>query len=100
MKLAAAIILSALLVLVGAQVYKFWREASVAMKDYFDLQEKVSAAKQDNAKFQAELDFYSNPANLEKELRARFNYKEPGEKMIIIVPGNQTSAASSTGGAK
>ena len=96
MKLAAVIILSALFVLVGAQVYKFWGQANVAMRDYFDLQEKVNAAKQDNAKFQTELDYYSNPANLEKELRARFNYKEPGEKMIIIVPSVQTSTTSST----
>jgi len=98
MKPIAVIILSVLLVLVGIQVYKFWGEANTAMKEYFSLEEKVNAAKQDNAKFQAELNYYSDPANLEKELRARFNYKAPGEKMIIIVPRAGTSTTSSTGG--
>ena len=39
-----------------------------------------------------------NPANLEKELRARFNYREPGEKLIIIVPqaGSGSSSQSSS----
>jgi uncharacterized protein YfcZ (UPF0381/DUF406 family) len=96
MKLVVAIILSVLFVLLGVQIYKFWGEANMAMKEYSALEEKVNAAKEDNAKFQAELDYYKNPVNLEKELRARFNYKVPGEKMIIIVPRNQSGTASST----
>jgi len=96
MKLVVAIILSVLFVLLSVQIYKFWGEANTAMKEYSALEEKVNAAKEDNAKFQAELDYYKNPANLEKELRARFNYKVPGEKMIIIVPRNQSGTASST----
>ena len=32
------------------------------------------------------------PDNLEKELRARFNYKAIGEKMIIIVPENSSTS--------
>ncbi len=97
MKLTASIVLSIVIVLLGVQVYKFWGEANTAMKEYFSLEDKVNAAKQDNAELQAELDYYSNPANLEKELRARFNYKAPGEKMIIIVPQSSTAAMSSTG---
>ena len=33
--------------------------------------------------------------NLEKELRARFNYKKPGETMIIIVPEPSSTASTS-----
>ncbi len=96
MKLVATIGLAGLLLLLGAQVYKFWGEVNVAMKEYFALEEKVNAAKEDNAKFRAELDYYSDPANLEKEFRARFNYKESGEKMIIIVPRDGSTTISST----
>jgi cell division protein FtsB len=45
------------------------------------------------ASLQEETQYLSNPANLEKELRARFNYKKPGETMVIIVP-DATSTTS------
>jgi hypothetical protein len=36
---------------------------------------------------------------LEKELRARFNYRAPDEKMLILVqPNNAATSSSSTGG--
>ena len=37
---------------------------------------------------QEENQYPSNPANLEKELRARYNYKKPGETMVIIIPSS------------
>lgn len=43
-------------------------------------------AQADNRAIQSDYQFYLNPVNLEKELRARFNYSLPGEKTIIIVP--------------
>lgn len=50
------------------------------------LSEKVENLKKENSLLQADLEYFKEPANLEKELRNRFNYKSPGEKMIIVVP--------------
>jgi hypothetical protein len=95
MKLVFAIILSVILLLLGAQIFSFSVRRGEIQKELSDLTTKLNEAKTEQAKFQAELDYYSNPANLEKELRARFNYKSAGENLIIIVPSNATSATSS-----
>ncbi len=51
-------------------------------------------AKTDEADFQTDVQYLANPVNLEKELRSRFNYKKPGETMIIIVPEQSTTVTS------
>jgi len=33
-----------------------------------------------------DIEYFSNPKNLAKELKSKFNYKNPGEKLIIVVP--------------
>ncbi|MEK9179961.1 MAG: septum formation initiator family protein [Patescibacteria group bacterium] len=94
MKLISVIVLVGILVLLGTQIYSFWGRRSELKAEFGELQAKLDRSQADNAKFQAELDYYLNPANLEKELRARFNYKRPGEKLLIIVPRSETTTAS------
>ena len=91
MKLAAAIFLSALLVIVGVQIYSFIGKDNQAKQDLLDFQAKLNKAKADQSKSQEEMDYYSNPNNLEKELRARFNYRSSDEKLMILVPKTATS---------
>jgi hypothetical protein len=98
MKIVATIVLSGLLILLCVQIYKFWGQAGVSEKGYLDFKAKLDAAKSDEAKLQADLNYYMNPANLEKELRARFNYRSPDEKLLIIVPQNPTATATSSPG--
>jgi len=38
----------------------------------------------DNAKLKADLQYFAEPENLAKELKAKFDYKKPGEKLIKI----------------
>ncbi len=96
MKLIAAVILSGLLIFLGTQIYAFLGKEKALQKDFSDLKARLDAAKLDEAKLQADLNYYLNPANLEKELRARFNYKAPDEKLLILVPRNNSTTASST----
>lgn len=51
-----------------------------------DLNSRFSVLIKENADIQSEIEYFSYPENLEKELRQKFNYKKPGEKMIIIIP--------------
>jgi len=41
---------------------------------------------EENSRLEEQVDYFSNPRNLEKELRARFNYRLPYEKLIIVIP--------------
>lgn len=96
MKIAAAVMLFVVLILVGARVYSFFVQERQLGADLADIEARLTKAKYDEANLQSEVQYLANPLNLEKELRARFNYKKPGETMIIIVPA-QSSTATSTG---
>ena len=95
MKIAAIIVLAIVLILVAGRVYAFFAQERQLSADLADIQSRLAKAKSDEAGMQEEVQYLANPLNLEKELRARFNYKKPGETMIVIVP-QATSTASST----
>ena len=48
--------------------------------------EKMELLSRENEDLQAQLNYFSHEGNLEKELRAKFNYKRPDEKIMIITP--------------
>ena len=85
MRIAIVIILSIILMAGIAQfcfVYieqKSLKEHSASIKNHLD------SLSSENDKLKAEIEYFSYPENLEKELRQRFNYKRIGEKMMIIV---------------
>jgi cell division protein FtsB len=93
MKPAAIVVLSLFLILIGVQVFSFVRQEWQLGSELADVQASFAKAQAEEASLQEENQYLSNPENLEKELRARFNYKKPGETMVIIVP-NATSTTS------
>jgi septum formation initiator len=92
MKIAAAVVLFLVMIFLGVQVYSFFGQERTLDANLADIQLRLTNEKSDEADLENEVQYLSNPINLEKELRARFNYKKPGETMIIIVP-----SATSTG---
>ena len=62
-------------------VFRSDREAAA------ELQAQVGRFMEENKALDRDIDYYKNPNNLEKELKARFNYKRPGEELLIVVPG-------------
>jgi cell division protein FtsB len=96
MKIAAIVVLSILIIFLGIQVFSFVKQSNELSSDYASIQTRLAKAKADQASLEEEKEYLANPVNLEKELRARFNYANPGEKMIIIVPlGTSTPNATS-----
>jgi cell division protein FtsB len=93
MKIASIVVLSLFLILIGVQVYSFVAQEWSLGSQLADVQTNLTKAKTQETSLQEENQYLSNPENLEKELRARFNYKKPGETMVIIVP-NTTSTTS------
>lgn len=91
MKLALAIGLALALIFVGSRAFSFWGEQRALNKNLSEIESRLQAAKSDEANLQEEMKYLANPVNLEKELRAQFNYKKPGEKMIIIVPATTST---------
>ncbi|MBI4993877.1 hypothetical protein HZC33_02910 [Candidatus Wolfebacteria bacterium] len=70
------------------QIYFIFKEKN-KLKDKFEsLSFRAENIKNENEKIKSEIEYFLLPQNLEKEFRARFNYKKLGEKMIIVVPQN------------
>jgi len=94
MKIASAIVLSVFLVILGIQVYSFVSQEWQLGSQLASAQANLTKAQVQEADLQDEIQYLSNPENLEKELRARYNYKKPGETMVIIIPA--TTSTTST----
>jgi len=54
-------------------------------KELKNNEERRIALEKENEFLRARIDYFKNPANLEKEARSLLNYKKPGEKLAIIV---------------
>lgn len=86
MRVFIVIILSIILSAILAQSYFFIKERNRLKIDSDNLNSRLQALSKENADLQSDIEYFSRPENLEKELKSRFNYKKPGEKMMIIVP--------------
>ncbi|TSC82115.1 MAG: Uncharacterized protein G01um101420_645 [Parcubacteria group bacterium Gr01-1014_20] len=86
MKLALPTFLVIVVFLLGFQVFSFVKEKHESGLKLDEAQKNLNQATINNEKLKAELEYLSNRANLEKELRSSFNLKKPGERMIILVP--------------
>ena len=92
MKIFAVIALAILLIFLGAQIFSFWRDGNISVEKLKAAQAKTDSAEKDVQKLKADLDYLSQSENLEKEIRARFNYRGEGEKLLIIVPRSSSSS--------
>jgi hypothetical protein len=93
MKGVIIIILVVFLVFLASQIWYFYGETGAAERELDELKAGLDEARSDYEALKADYEFYLTPDNLEKELRARFNYRSPDEKLIIIVPPQAPSSA-------
>lgn len=84
MKMAILVILVVILIAVGWQVFSLAKDNRKVKDEFKKLANQLELVKKENDTLKEELDYYSKPENLVKELRARFNYKISDEKLIII----------------
>ena len=61
-----------------------------------DLSQKTEKLRSENRELEDRLVYLNHPRNLVKELKSQFNYREEGEKLVIIVPSVVSSSASTT----
>lgn len=83
------IVIILLVIAVGffwVQIFLTMRESKVLAAKNGDLMSKLEFLSIDKSNVQKDINYYSDPSNLEKLLREKFNYKKPGEGMIIVVP--------------
>ena len=59
-----------------------------------DLEGKRATLEQRHRALEQEAQFVSDPDQLEQELRSRFNYKKPGENVIVVIPPKSSTTTS------
>lgn len=79
-------ILTIVIAVVSVQTVKLFGKGREMGKQLQASKEKMEALARENEELQAQIDYISRKENLEKELRAKFNYKRPDEKVMIVTP--------------
>jgi uncharacterized protein YpmB len=79
-------ILVIFLIFLGFQAASFWLKRNDAYQQLKSYQEELASSASNLANLKADLNYYLNPLNFAKEIKDRLNYRQAGEKMIIIVP--------------
>jgi len=86
MRIILVFILSSALLFLGYEAYSFYVDKNIKNEKLFKLTAELGTIEEENKTTKEKLEYFSHEENLEKELRSKFNYKYPDEKMIIIVP--------------
>ncbi|MDP1689109.1 MAG: septum formation initiator family protein [bacterium] len=86
MRLAIIIVLTLIIGLISYQHIRFFYEWRDVEAEHATLQNQLQTIKKENENIAEDLNYFQNPENLEKEVRAQLNYKKQGEKVIIVVP--------------
>ena len=91
MKRALTTLLVFVLLVLFYELYQLYSYHGELSKTFSALSAKLADFKKESLDLQADLDYFKEPENLVKELRSRFNYKKPGEKLIIVVPSKDNN---------
>lgn len=89
MKKIITIVLVAFLIVVIIQAYNLVRERMGLKNKLSAVMTEAEKLEKENGALLGDIEYFSNPKNLAKEIKAKFNYKNPGEKLIIVVPEEQ-----------
>ncbi len=73
-----------LVIYLGFLIYKEKKENYVLKRDYRNYLNKINKLEEENKILEKRIKYLSNPENLKKELKDKFNLVEPGEKVIIL----------------
>lgn len=96
MKLIILTIIFIFLCFLIYQIYIYYNKIQDKKAQYQEIKSKLEESQKKYEKLKNDLNYYLNTENLIKETKKRFNYKLPAEKLIILVPQNQSSTDSKT----
>lgn len=72
--------------LVGMRTWSLVSQLSQVREGRVDLEDRRSVLEARHRELEEQARYIQDPENLETELRSRFNYKRPGESVIVVVP--------------
>ncbi len=85
MKIFVSVIAFAIMVATVMQLYDLREERTTLRTSVVKTSKELDTTTKENVELEGEIAYLKNPANLEREARAQFNYAAPNEKLLIIV---------------
>jgi hypothetical protein len=92
MRWLVLIVLIVILGLVSYQVFELRKQEADLVREAQVAEERLQGAVETRDNLRAQLQIYADPELAEKEIRRRFNYRLPDEKMMIVIPEHATSS--------
>jgi len=74
--------------------YQLYIEYRGLDKESAEITGRWEGLKNENSNLLADLEYFSEDENLEKEIRTKFNYKKAGEKQIIVVSPKEINSTT------
>jgi cell division protein FtsB len=68
----------------GYQLYNLYRQNLSLENEFAEISGQLGVLDISSRKLRSDITYLQNSENLEKEIKSRFNYIAPGEKLIII----------------
>ena len=78
--------LLALVIVIVLQITSLAQKRTQLSSSLEELNSQIIDLEEQQGKILGEIKYVENEKNLEKELKSRFNYRRPEEKMFILVP--------------
>ncbi len=89
-------LIAALVAILTWAGYSLVQQKNKIREEITNLSEATKKLNNENASLQNSIKYLELPENLVKESKARFNYRNNGEQMIIVVPETSSTLPSST----
>ena len=83
-----------IIVYLGVQTYNIQKQRIELGNEFNEVRAEEQELIQDQERLGGQVEYFSDPHNLEKELRARFNYRLPNEKLITVVPEKEDATST------
>mgnify|MGYP001588329828 CR=1 FL=1 len=86
MRKAIYIFLIIIIIVLAFQIFKIRNERLNIKGQLKNIRAQKESLENENRKLKADISYFSFLENLEKEAKTQFNFIQPGEKLIIVVP--------------
>lgn len=94
MRIVAIVVFALVAGFLIMQVATFKSREEALMREFETTKEKLEKATIARDELKEKLENYDQPANIEQAVREQLNYRRPDEKVLIIIPPNESTTPS------
>ena len=86
MKIYHWLFIAAVAIILSLGIYKLAADKNALARETENAKTELNELYEEKKFLEEEMDYLANPENILKQFKTRFNYRKPGENIMIIVP--------------